>query len=160
MLAVIQSTSSYSNNQGEFNISMIQINHIGNQYYLDKHDKKNDHNNSTIMISYNWNNLTTSYFKNSHFNDTYYFGFFDKIELSENYNIGYSVGISYGYYLKNVFKKDNPIRKKLYNNYDGWDKLLLPLGYIYMNRKLTQNMSIGALLVGKNAYGLYYNFNI
>jgi hypothetical protein len=140
--------------------SIIKINHSGNQFFLNKQAEKTSYNPKTIMISYNYKNIKASYFKNSHSNNTYYLGYANEIEIIDRLNLGYSIGLSYGYQLKKVFKKDNFFRKTFYKNMDDWEKPILPIGFLYIDYHLKSRVSVGSLLIGKRGYGFYINYRI
>lgn len=155
LILSLWSSISYAN----FDFTFSKFGHTGNQTYFDKNNSGLAYNDTTTMISYSFQNIKLSYFKNSYFKDTYYVGYDDRVNLTDEFSFGYSIGISQGYYLRKIFQNNSFIRKAIYNDYDGWDQPILPLGYLYLDYKINKNISFGGLLFGKSSYGIYINYN-
>lgn len=108
------------------------------------------------MISYQKDNLAISYFKNSHFNDTFFIGYINNYEIITDLKIGLSAGVSYGYSLGKILKKESFLRKKLYDKYDKWDKPILPLAYMYIEYRIIKKHNIGIGITPNLAFTTYY----
>lgn len=146
-------------NSENLNISVAGFIHFNGDEYKYKNNEYKKYNKNNIIFSYINNGYFLSYFKNSYNQNTFFIGTEYNIFNSVKYDFGFGYGLSKGYYLNKVFHKNNYIRDKLYSDYDGFDKPILPFFYSYGEYKIDNNNTFRGVLLGLNALAIIYSHN-
>lgn len=156
ILTLIISCKTYAEN---ISIGTMAIFHPKENTYEGPRGLGNKYNKFSYLISYENKNLLMIGFQNSFYQETIYIGNKKMFNFNNEIKYGFSYGLSYGYYLGKVFKEDNYVRKKLYDNYDRWDKPILPLMFGVIEYKITKSQRLGVIITPQKAFSLLYDFN-